>query len=30
MPSNDRINQLKKNQRSEDEFSVIVEDGFIT
>jgi hypothetical protein len=27
MPSNDRINQLKKESASEDEFSVIVEDG---
>lgn len=27
MPSNDRINQLKKEAASEDEFSVIVEDG---
>ena len=27
MPSNDRINQLKKESASDDEFSVIVEDG---
>ena len=27
MPSNDKINQLKKESASEDEFSVIVEDG---
>ena len=27
MPSNDRINQLKKESASEDEFSVIIEDG---
>jgi hypothetical protein len=27
MPSNERINQLKKESASEDEFSVIVEDG---
>lgn len=27
MPSNDRINQLKKESASDDEYSVIVEDG---
>ena len=27
MPSNDRINQLKKESASDDEFSLIVEDG---
>ena len=27
MPSNDRVNQLKKESASDDEFSVIVEDG---
>lgn len=27
MPSNDRVNQLKKESASHDEFSVIVEDG---
>ena len=27
MPSNDKINQLKKESASEDEFGVIVEDG---